>query len=451
MLPLTVPNGMEIRDPVHGNLEFNKGESAVIDHPIFQRLREIKQLGFAEYSFPGGTHNRYLHSIGVCHLAGQIFDAIFREYPFSSVKVKRRFRQVMRLAALLHDVGHGPLSHTTEEVMPKLSDLSISVYNQRRKDLKLSKDYIKKLNDPNRSANHEDYTIKFITDSDLTQVIRKNFSDISPTSVACLIDKTLESQDGFFVDEGVDFREILSQIVSSELDADRMDYLERDSYFCGATYGKIESSWLTQNMTYHQVENRLFLALNRRALYAFDDFLLSRHHIHLMVYFHHKSLIYEELLMRYLKAKDCEFYLPGDINEYVNYTDYYLYEHLGRSKNEWAQRIATRQPYKMLYEHHSTKSSETRCLNLKSKLEAKGFDVIMANSTTRLSKYHTASLEEKSFKIYVVDQYDSKSKPYPIEQSTEIFQKYEEIRRIERLYVAPEVYSVVKKELDVLM
>ncbi|MCX7979405.1 MAG: HD domain-containing protein, partial [Bdellovibrionaceae bacterium] len=79
---------MEIRDPIHGSMYYSDAEVAVLDTVEFQRLRTIKQLGFAEFSFPGATHNRYLHSIGVGHLAGLAFDSIFRAYPFSRPSVK---------------------------------------------------------------------------------------------------------------------------------------------------------------------------------------------------------------------------------------------------------------------------------------------------------------------------------------------------------------------------
>ena len=93
----------------------------------------------------------------------------------------------------------------------------------------------------------------------------------------------------------------------------------------------------------------------------------------------------------------------------------------------------------MLFEHHSTDNND-RCVRMKEALEKLNIDVILANSTSRLSKYHSTSPEEKSLKIYVVDQYDEQSEAYPTEESTKIFQKYEEIRRIERLYVSPENY-----------
>jgi uncharacterized protein len=431
---------MEIRDPIHGTMEVSDAETLILDSRAYQRLRQIKQLGFAEFSFPGATHNRYLHSLGATHLAGLCFDSIFRHHKFSSEKARVRLRQVLRLGALLHDIGHGPLSHTTEEVMPKLGELKLSAYKKRRKDVP----YPKVLDDLNRQADHEDFTIKFITDSPLSEIIRKAFKDISPLHVACLIDKTLECPDDFFMDGGLDFRAVLSQIVSSEMDCDRMDYLERDAYFCGTNYGKVELGWILANLTSHEVKGEIYLALNRRALYSFDDFLLARHHMNLMVYFHHKSIIYEEMLIRYLSSKECTFFLPADIDAYLNCTDYALYEHLSKDPSEWAQRITNRQAYKMVFELHSTEKSK-RLQEMAKALEAVDIPVINASSSVRLSKYHGGSSVEKAFPIFVVDHYDKQSKPYPIEESTKIFQRYDEIRRIDRLYVPPEMYEKADK------
>jgi uncharacterized protein len=431
---------MEIRDPIHGNIMVSPAEEAILDSKVFQRLRQIKQLGFAEFSFPGATHNRFLHSIGASHLAGLAFDSAFRNFKFSSEKNRLRLRQALKLGALLHDVGHGPLSHTTEEVMPTLGEVSVPVYTERRSDI----DWPKELNDPKRLANHEDYTIKFITDSSLTEVLRKNLSDISPMHIACLIDKTLKCPDDFFKDGKLDFRPILSQLVSSELDVDRMDYLERDAYFCGTNYGRVEQNWILNNITYHIKDDALFMAINRRALYAFDDFLLSRHHMNLMVYFHHKSIIYEEMLMRYLNSKECSFRLPAKIDDYISCTDYALYEHLKSSSSDWAKRISERRPFKMVFEFHATEASE-RVHKMQVALQDRAIPVIFASSSVRLSKYHGGSTVEKNFPIFVVDQFDKKSAPYNIEESTSIFQKYDEIRRIDRLYVPPELFSEAEK------
>ncbi|MES3036535.1 MAG: HD domain-containing protein [Bdellovibrionota bacterium] len=420
---------MEIRDPVHGSINFSNEEVLILDTAEYQRLRAVKQLGFSEFSFPGATHNRYLHSIGVCHIATRVFDSIFKNFPLFSEADRLRYRQVTRLGALLHDSGHGPLSHTTEQVMPNVEDLLIKVYEGTKHK--------------GRRANHEDYTIKYVTDSAIADVIRLNFGDINPYHVACLVDKSLPDKDDFFKSGGFDLRPILSQIVSSELDADRMDYLERDSYFCGTNYGKVDLEWLIQNLTSHEKNGKLYLALNRRALYSFDDFLISRHHMYLMVYFHHKSIVYEEMLNRYLTSPDCTFLLPADIREYTKFNDYKLHENLASQANPWAQRISERKPYKMILELHESKESG-HPEAIKNFFESEGIDTIWASSKARLSKYHTMSAEDRAFPIFVVDQYNPWEEPMLIEEATEIFQKYEGARIIHRLYVAPEKFQTAE-------
>lgn len=417
---------MEVLDPVHGTIELNRSEVAVLDSAAYQRLRSIKQLGFSEFSFPGATHNRYLHSLGVCHLAGRAFDSIFSKYSFASEDFKRRMRQTVRLAALLHDIGHGPLSHTTEDVMPPLKDLNVKAYEKRAVKVK-----------PDRLANHEDYTIKFLTDSSLTDVLRTNFNDIDPMAIASLIDLQLPEPTDFFKDKTLSFRFILSQIVSSEMDVDRMDYLERDAYFCGTNYGKVELGWLIRNLTFYENQGQLHLALNRRALYSFDDFLLSRHHMHLMVYFHHKSIVFEEMLSRYLTSEDCEFFVPADIEAYIQCTDHSLYEHLKTVDNEWARRISERKPFRKLFELHSDQATD-RVDQIRSRLEDAGIRVIQASSQARLSKYHSGASATKAPIIFVIDEADPQSVAEPIQDSTKIFAKYEDIRAIDRIYVAPE-------------
>ncbi|MCB9072841.1 MAG: HD domain-containing protein [Bdellovibrionaceae bacterium] len=420
---------MEIKDPVHGTITLSQAESKVVDSRAFQRLRLIKQLGFSEFSFPGATHSRYLHSLGVTHIAGLAFDSIFKNHTFSSPGVRERFRQVLRLAAMLHDIGHGPLSHATEEVMPLLKDLKINIYQQMPG---LSRD---------AKASHEDYTIKFLMDSQLTDIIKTQFPDINPYYVAALIDRRLKVQDDFFIDEGLNYRTILSQLVSSEIDVDRMDYLERDAFFCGTNYGHVEMNWLLSNFTFHVDKNEVYLALNKRALYTFDDFLISRHHMYLMIYFHHKSIIYEEMLYRYLTSIDCTYELPADIDEYLTCTDYSLYEHLAASKNYWAQKIARRQPLKVLFENHVT-HDDPKMGQLTRLLKEAGIDFIAASSQARLSKYHGTTEDSKSISIYVVDQYSPGEEPITIDKCTEIFKMYEKTRKIERIYVPQEVLEV---------
>lgn len=130
-----------INDPVHGRIILSEIEKLVIDHKIFQRLRRIKALGLLEKVFPSARHSRFEHSIGACHIAGEILTALFRNHqevsdlsrwqsdslyrPWSTITDfldERRVQQI-KLAALLHDIGHGPFSHASEEIMPKRETL----------------------------------------------------------------------------------------------------------------------------------------------------------------------------------------------------------------------------------------------------------------------------------------------------------------------------------------
>ena len=119
----------KVCDPLHGYIYFDEDEQMLIEHPYFQRLRSIQQLGFVQYAYPGAVSNRFIHSLGVCHLAGLAFDSIFSGSRAEALSLpegeKKQFRKVLKLSALLHDIGHGPLSHTTEFLMPSLKELNL--------------------------------------------------------------------------------------------------------------------------------------------------------------------------------------------------------------------------------------------------------------------------------------------------------------------------------------
>ena len=429
---------MEIRDVIHGTIELNNSETAIIDSPFFQRLRNIKQLGFAENSYPGATHNRYIHSLGATHTAGMAFDYIFKNKasPIArSPKTYDRFRQALRVAAMLHDVGHGPLSHTTEFAMPQVEKLGLkSMACVPGKPCSFT---------GTRRANHEDYTIKIILQSSLTPILKKAMGslDIEPIHVACIINEDIFCPDDFFEVGGVDFRPILHQLVSSEIDVDRMDYLTRDSFHAGVSYGKFDLPWILSNLTYHVNKQKCYLALNHKAIYTFDDFLISRYHMFLMVYFHHKSVIFDEMLERYLRSADCDYEIPSDVESYVFYDDYHLYTHLSRSTNSWAKRLYHKNPYKMLAEFHSglplgvENAREQKALQEKiiSDLKSKGTDYVLKTTISEFSKYF-----KKTDKLPIFVRYENRVSPekfIPLEECTDLFERYSKSRSITRIYV----------------
>src|SRR5437764_8118755 len=108
---------MHIRDPIHGAIELTPDERALVDSPQYQRLRNVKQLGFADLAFPGATHTRYSHGLGAMAVATKVFDALAPMLDLEKAD-HERFRQTLRLAVLFHDLAHAPISHATESIMP---------------------------------------------------------------------------------------------------------------------------------------------------------------------------------------------------------------------------------------------------------------------------------------------------------------------------------------------
>jgi HD superfamily phosphohydrolase len=431
---------LDIRDAVHGVIQIENHELPVIDSYFFQRLRQIRQTGFAENSYPGATHNRYIHSLGAMQTITATFESIFHNLKTKNFEVWKSYRALARFAALLHDIGHGPLSHTTEFAMPPVSQLKVP---GQKKGL-------------NRKANHEDYTLKILLDSGLTPILEKSCAafGFTPQHIAATIESHVEVADEFFTTsidgEKIDFRPILHQLISSELDADRMDYLQRDSFYCGVNYGIFDYSWIVSNLCAHVKDGKCYLALKHRALYAFEDFLLSRFNMFMMVYLHHKTVVYDEMLARYLNDPECDYKLPADINAYLECTDAHLYSHLARSTNVWARRIVEKRPFRMLLETHSgipstanaMEQQERLAKKLIHELESKNIEFIQTTSTGELSKYFGKS----DFPIFVLyDNLYSEPSFIPIQKCTDLFTKYPSSRTINRVFVAPEDYAKLKK------
>ncbi len=416
---------MEVRDVIHGAIRLSPAETAVVDNPFVQRLRNIKQTGFSHLPFPGATHSRYSHCLGVMYLAGVAFDSVFRDWVFKDEGKRHQFREVVRMAAMCHDIGHAPYSHSTEFAMPSISALGLTWYDDSV--------------DIGQRATHEDYTIAILERTSICELIDRNFPFTSK-HVASLISTDIGGDDDFWLDGGLDYRRVLSQLISSELDVDRLDYLVRDSYYSGARYGMVDVPWLVSSLTAISLDGVVTLGLDRAAIYAFDDFMIARHHMFLMVYFHHKSVIYEELLKRFVTSPDTDFRLPGDLDEYLTVDDPWMEYHLRQSDNEWAKRFVQRDTYRRILERHGdpgqidlSKEAEL--------LDDAGIDVIQSRSTGKLSRYNVfGQKREKAASIQVIERVGG----HPVEavqtlsQATQVFQRYADARRIERLYVAPE-------------
>src|SRR5687767_11044664 len=239
------------RDPVHNiiRLQTNSDEGELmmrlIDTGEFQRLRRIKQLGLGLYTYQGAEHSRFTHSLGAFHLMTRVLDRLSDRYAISSAD-----RIAARAAALLHDVGHGSFSHVMEKVL---------------------------------SFHHERWTVDVILNesSEIGTLLRSHSPDL-PAKVASIIEGTFQPA-------------ALAQLVSSQLDVDRMDYLLRDSLMTGAKYGIYDLEWIINALAIEEEKDRIYVGA--RGLYAVEEYLQARYYMFRQVYFH-RTLRSAEAVLR---------------------------------------------------------------------------------------------------------------------------------------------------------
>lgn len=415
---------VELRDPLWGPIAVSGGELAVIDTPAFQRLRRIKQLGFAEYVFPGAVHHRYLHSIGAMHVAGRLADQVLAGAPGLGDGERTRLRQLARLGALLHDIGHPPLSHAAEALLPDRSLLSI-------RGVPLGEG----------RASHEDLTLKLVADSPLSEVLDDAFAhlDIEAVDVAAIIAESPGERADRFVVGGRDYWPLLHGMVSGEMDVDRMDYLRRDAYFAGVEYGHYDTSWLISNAMVLEDGGKMRLAIDLRALASFEHFLLARYHMFQMVYFHPKSDIYDAMLRAWLQSVGDEARFPADPRRYVGCHDAWLMQRLHESTDPWAKRVERLEPYQLLTELRTDQDLAAK-ETIRAALEAEGLHVLWITAKPVLSKYALKAPADRTDPLLVVDKRPpiGRQRVHRVEEVTDLYSRYERTFKLERVYVAPE-------------
>ncbi|WP_342306401.1 HD domain-containing protein [Methanolobus sp. ZRKC5] len=227
-----------IRDPIHGYIELDTLTLSLIDSPQVQRLRRISQLGLSNLVYPGANHTRFEHSLGVMHLASMLIGKID--------SVADDEKEELKVAALLHDVGHGPFSHVTEG---------------------LTKHYTRQ--------RHEDVR-EMLKKGEIGDILSEN--GLNPATI----------------EDHIQGKTDLGKILNSEIDVDRMDYLVRDSYYTGVAFGLVDHVRLINEMTFY--ENKLVVSAG--GVKAAESLLVSRFLMHPSVYYHHVSRIGETMFTR---------------------------------------------------------------------------------------------------------------------------------------------------------
>ena len=245
----------DVRDPIHGFIRIEGREGDIVDSPVFQRLRHIRQLAMAYLVYPSATHSRFEHTLGVLHVAGRMCARLDIDPPHT---------QTIKFAALLHDIGHGPFSHPSEEVLAELAPA----------DVKAKAGGLDKI--------HELITRRIIrTDPDLSRLL----ADREREQIVRLLDEGLDEP-------------LYKQVVSGALDADKQDYLLRDSYSCGVRYGVFDLERLHGVLTRDTGPEGVQLVVEEDGLHTLEQFVLARYFLTTQVIRHKGRLITDHMLVR---------------------------------------------------------------------------------------------------------------------------------------------------------
>jgi hypothetical protein len=294
----------EIKDPVHGYVYITEQEKEVIDSYPVQRLRRLRQLAGSEYVYPGANHTRFEHSIGVMYLAGKV-----TENPNVSRLINENEAETVKIAALLHDVGHGPFSHVFEYLLDK----------------ELGK-------------THEDITQWIIRNSELKDTLRQN--GYSPEQVGKLATGKLHRPKKAFLD----------QIISSAVDVDKQDFIVRDTYHTGAEYGFIDIFRLIHALDVLD-EN---LAIDLGALSALESLIIARMESFKSIYFHRVGRAAQIMLARAMERANDDLGLTRfkTPEEYMTMDDYTVWTMLKncRKSAEIIKNLERRKMLKCAYE-----------------------------------------------------------------------------------------------------
>ncbi|MGY5861247.1 MAG: HD domain-containing protein [Candidatus Thorarchaeota archaeon] len=246
---------MELNDPIHGFVGLTELEAKIIDSETYQRLRRIKQLSGGHYVYPTAEHTRFGHCTGAMYLAGLAGKRLLGQLGLGEDVL-----QEVRIAGLLHDIGHGPFSHVFEEVLSE-----------------------------KRGMNHEDVTEWIIRKGDLGDLLEDG--GVSRDRIANLVRGRRKTKTDA----------VVSGIVAGQVDADKMDYLIRDSFYCGVNYGLVDIHRLINSL---EVSEDGLMEFDIAARGALEAFLVARYEMFLNVYYHKTVRSVEVLLVKLMHVAD---------------------------------------------------------------------------------------------------------------------------------------------------
>lgn len=412
------------RDPIHGFIEVSEHENKIINSFPFQRLRNIKQLAMTYLVFHGAEHTRFGHSLGVMHLVSRAFDAATSNgsYVFSDEK-KKWYRQILRLIALTHDLGHAPFSHASESVFPE-------------------------------GLEHEAFTEKIVKEtciSDYILEIGESFVEAYGVEYNITPDLICDIYLGRNPGPNSEFT-FLKSFMDSELDCDKMDYLLRDSMYCGVNYGRYDVDRLISSLTIYVQNECPRLAISAGGVQAFEEFVLARYFMFIQVYFHRTRRYFDIMFQSALRDILPEGKYPDTTEEYIKWDD-------TRVIQQMQQHVTSSEPCKNIVERivypnvlhtdaHPGASGKREFQLIKRELFSKFGEECFIEDCSADKMPHkipikTEVTDERA--IVIVD--NSTGKCSTISESSHIIQCLTDKIDILRLYVKPEMREQVSSEI----
>ncbi|HYG64339.1 MAG TPA: HD domain-containing protein [Thermoanaerobaculia bacterium] len=312
---------LSIRDPVHGFIRADPLEAALINSRPVQRLRFIHQLGFTFLVFPGAEHSRFSHVLGAMHLAGRVYDALCsRAEGLLPPGTASRERRLVRAAALVHDLGHAPFSHSAEGLFEDGID-------------------------------HEEMTRRLLRAPEIEEVFARHGAGITTGDVARLL-----------AGGGDPAERLLAQIVSGELDIDKMDYLLRDSLYCGVRYGSYDLDRLLDTMLpiADPDTGDWGVGVDEGGVHALEALVMARYYMFTQVYFNVTGKALELHLNEWLLESGIRW--PAEPELFLEQDDVSVWAAMRASRSPHARAVVAREHFPVAFEtrEHLTREEKER-------------------------------------------------------------------------------------------
>jgi HD superfamily phosphohydrolase len=321
---------LSIRDPVHGFIRADALEAALIASRPFQRLRFIHQLGFTFLVFPGAEHSRFSHALGAMHLAGRVYDALCGKgdglLPAGAAATERR---LVRAAALLHDLGHAPFSHSAEELFEDAID-------------------------------HEEMTRRLIHTPEIEALFERHGDGISSADVTRLLHASPGPRAAASAARSTASERLLAQVISGELDVDKMDYLLRDGLFCGVRYGSYDLERLLDTMVPLADPDRgeWGIGVEEGGVHALEALVMARYYMFTQVYFNVTGKALELHLNAWLEETGRRW--AADTERFLAEDDVAIWTTMRRSASLHARAVVAREHFPLAFETREHLSREEK-------------------------------------------------------------------------------------------